>query len=642
MGNIKKSFIFYALIILSVVSVILSWIIYSGHLKYNLINIAIETKLDKQEDIVLKVDDDYFLFKQFDDVLNLTIKKKCKNIELLINKNHKNPIKSIVLFNDVEMNYYTDFSSFEKSSDGDYKKYKFSDEIKFDKNSKMINRNILLDIFSKGVMSFFSGKLVFIFSYILLFVSILYFLNNKNDIKIKFSQKAFFISVLFLAILLRLNNISYYLPWWDEIYSINTTLANADIMKIFQDPGNPWFYYLILKIYNLIFHFDFVGMKILSVIFGIVCNILIYLFLKKYVNSKAANVGFLLSAINIPLIYYSQEIRCYIMQACFVVGFVFLIFNILENNNKKYYILYFILLICAINTHYYQIFLMISNFLFLSFFLLKEKKYKSFLNFSILNFAAILTFLPYFFYCAYNEALLNTSFNTQLPTLSSSLILNIFLYICGGIFSFVLFVLYTIKTLKNKEIELKVKNIIIYSFYTFFVVFILALIFSLIIRPMMIQRYFIFLLPLQIILISIIFNFNFKKISILIFALWVFFIQNNASSNVAQIKKKCLIDVNVLKMANIYKKNNPNKNVNVITKRKGYKLDDLYSKEINYFKVEDYKKESECIKSTADIIKDIKTKDKNAVIFTSTLLEKGIKYTCYFNSSQDMCVYKIE
>ncbi|MBQ9150102.1 glycosyltransferase family 39 protein, partial [bacterium] len=498
MGNIKKNFIFYALIILSVISVILSWIIYSGHLKYNLINIAIETKLDKQDDIVLKVDDDYFLFKQFDDVLNLTIKKKCKNIELLINKNHKNPIKSIVLFNDVEMNYYTDFSSFEKSSDGDYKKYKFSNEIKFDKNSKMINRNILLDIFSKGVMSFFSGKLVFIFSYILLFVSILYFLNNKNDIKIKFSQKVFFISVLFLAILLRLNNISYYLPWWDEIYSINTTLANADIMKIFQDPGNPWFYYLILKIYNLIFHFDFVGMKILSVIFGIVCNILIYLFLKKYVNLKAANVGFLLSAINIPLIYYSQEIRCYIMQACFVVGFVFLIFNILENNNKKYYILYFILLICAINTHYYQIFLMISNFLFLSFFLLKEKKYKSFLNFSILNFAAILTFLPYFFYCAYNEALLNTSFNTQLPTLSSSLILNIFLYICGGIFSLILFVLYTIKTLKNKEIELKVKNIIIYSFYTFFVVFILALIFSLIIRPMMIQRYFIFLLPLQI------------------------------------------------------------------------------------------------------------------------------------------------
>ena len=122
----------------------------------------------------------------------------------------------------------------------------------------------------------------------------------------------------------------------------------------------------------------------------------------------------------------------------------------------------------------------------------------------------------------------------------------------------------------------------------------------------------------------------------------MFLIQNNASSNVAQIKKKCLIDINVLKMANFYKIDNPKKNVNVITKRKGYKLDNLYSKDVNYFNVDDFEKESDYKKATLDIIKDIKRQDKNAVIFTSIILDKNIKYTCFFNSSQDMCVYKIE
>lgn len=626
MVNFKKTLFFYILLILVLISAILTWINYSGHLKYNLVNVIIETKLDKQDDIVLKVNDNHYLFTQFNDVLNITIKEKIKNLELLINKNHKNPIKSIVLFNDTDMEYYSDFSSFEKTSIDNYDKYKFKNEIK--------QYNSEIDLSIKGVEAFFRGKIIFLFSYILLFISILYFINNKQEIYFNFNQKTFFIIALLFAILFRLNNISYYPPWWDEIYSINTTLANADFVKIFQDPGNPWFYYLILKIFNVIFQTDFIGMKILSVIIGLICNVLIYLFLKQHHNIKSANIAFILAAINLPLICYSQEIRCYILQACYIVAFAYLIFNILKEDKKKYYILYFILLVCAINTHYYQILLMISNFIFLGFFFIKEKKYKSLLNFTLLNFTAFLTFLPYFFYCAYNKALLNSSFNAHLPELSSQLIIDNILFIFGGLISLVLFFILFIKYYKNQKI-------VIYSIYTICSVFVLALIFSLLIRPMFIQKYLIFLMPLQIILLSIIISPIKNKLLIILSILWIFQIKNSTDFNLADFKKKCLIDKNVLKIASEYKKTT-RKNVNVIIKRKGYDFDYLYSKDINYFNIDKVKKTEDYKKETLELIKEIKSKDKNAIIFTSVFIPNNIKYTCFFNSSQDMCIYKIK
>lgn len=635
----NKNIIFYLLVFLTLISALFIWSINNGASKYPLINVILETKTDNQDDIVLKVDDKYFLFKQFSDVLNMTIKQKVENIEFMVKKNHKNPIKSVTLFNDKNMNYYSDLKNFEKSSNENYNIYKFKDVAKIKKNSKIINDNNILNSFSKSISVYFSGNTIFLFSYILLFISILYYLNNKNEIK--FNQKIFFILILLVTILLRLNNISYFLPWWDEIYSIDTTSIEANIIKIFQDPGNPWFYYLILKIYNLIFHFDFVGMKVLSVIFGIACNVLIYLFLKRHCDIKAANFAFALACINISLIYYSQEIRCYILQACYTIVFTFLIFNLLDKDDKKYYILYFIFLVCAINTHYYQIFLMIANFIFLSIYYFKEKKYNQLLNFSILNFVAILTFLPYFFCCAYQNALLDTSFNDYLPVLSWSLIFNIIKYIFGGVISLFLFIFYVAKMLKNKEINLKIKKIIIYVIYIICAIFILAFIFSLLIRPMIAQKYFIFLFPLQIVLISIIFYFNFKKTTVFLFVFWIFLMQNNTLDNLEQTKRKCLTDVNLLKMASLYKKANKNANVNVIIKRSGYKLDDLYAAEVNYFIVDKYKTDETRVKTTLNIIKKIKEEDENAVIFTSEILPKDMKKTCYFNSSSDMCIYKI-
>ena len=626
MVNFKKTIFFYILIFLTLASTIFTWISHNGEFKYNLINVIVETKLKNQDDIILKINDNYFLFKQFGDVLNLTIKEKVENIELLINKNHKNPIKSVVLFNDINMEYYSDFSNFEKSNDKNYDKYKFKNEI--------MQYNSKADIVLKGINAFFEGKIIFLFSYILLFISILYFINNKKEIKFHFNQKIFFAIVLLLAILFRLNNISYYTPWWDEIYSINTTSIDSDFIKIFQDPGNPWFYYLILKIYNLIFQTDFIGMKILSVIIGLICNILIYMFLKQHNNIKSANIAFVIAAINLPLIYYSQEIRCYILQACFIVAFAYLIFNILKEEKKKYYISYFILLICAINTHYYQILLMISNFIFLTFFFIKEKKYKSLLNFTALNFIAILTFLPYFFYCAYNKAFLNPSFNAHLPELSYNLIIENILFIFGGLISLILFLVFFIKYYKNHKI-------VIYSIYTICTIFILALIFSSLIRPLLIQKYLIFLIPLQIIMFSVIISPFKNKLLIILSILWIFLIKNSTDFNLADFKKKCLIDKNVLKIANEYKKTTK-KDVNVIIKRKGYDFDYLFSKDINYFNIDKVKKTNDYKKDTLDLINEIKSKDKNAIIFTSVFIPNNIKYTCYFNSSQDMCIYKIE
>jgi hypothetical protein len=70
-------------------------------------------------------------------------------------------------------------------------------------------------------------------------------LAKKIKIKIDYSIP---LLLLFFGIIFRFNNINTYYPWGDECYSILTTLKSAPFMDIFNDPGNPPFYFFILKI----------------------------------------------------------------------------------------------------------------------------------------------------------------------------------------------------------------------------------------------------------------------------------------------------------------------------------------------------------------------------------------------------------
>ena len=648
----NKTLVFNLLLFLCFISSILCWMNFHSYPKYNTLNVIIETHLDNHDDILLKNGKEYYLFKSFNNTLNQTIKTKTKSLELLISEKHKNKIKSVVLYNDTKINYFKDFSNFEKSQEKfcnknnctTYNKYKFSKEINYNKNSNIINFHSKTKIISSFFDTFFSFNIYFYPIYIFVLIAFIYY--KKYEKEIKLSKKTFVIpSLIFLlAIFLRLDDITTYTPWGDECYSILISNPSLPFLNIFNDPGNPPFYYFILRLYMLLFKESYVGFRIISVLFSIGGGVFLYLFLRKNYCQKSANIAIFLYAINSSLIYFSQEIRCYCLQTFISILIFIYIFKIIKKCNLKNLIIFGILTSLAINTHYYQILFAISNFIFLNWHFIKEKEYYNLKKIIIVYFVSFLSFLPFYLITGHNKALLDTSFNTYLPEISYNLVKTCVYYIFGGALSFIFSIIFFINTFKNKNYTSKEKEIIIYCLWTIFCTISLGIILSLVIRPMFVQRYLAFLVPFFLVYLSIIFSHNYKrKLIYFLFVIWVFQIQSHTQNFFLNMRKKYASTYNTFEIAKKYS-NHTKKKITIIARvsdKGSIKLLDL-----GKFNIETIPKYN-----SYDILEEkiqkIKNKDKNAIIFTS-LLETNKKnsenknYTCYFNSSQDLCIWKIE
>lgn len=643
MENKKKTIIFYILFTIAFLFAIFSWHNFSSYPKYNKINIIIETKTDNNDDILLRQNEKLYTFPKSKNILNFTIKNKIKELDILISKNHKNKIKNIAIFNDIKSYIFQDFSEFSKTEEKICQNNicKTYESYKIDKN--LDNKRPVLEQFSSFILEFFKGNKIFLISYILFFISFLYFLNNKKHIKTH--NLIIFLTLIITGIILRLNEINAFLPWGDENYSINIT--NSSFLNIFSDPGNPPFYYFILKIYNFIFNSNILSMRILSVFFGISTNIVLYLFLKKNTNEKAANIALLLLSINIVLIYYSQELRSYILQTFLSISTTYCIFEIIKNN-KKFYPVYTILTLFSINTHYYQIFFIISTLIIFSCFLIKEKRYEDFKKVLLINLFAFISFCPYFIYTLNKNIILSESFNSHLEPLSLNLIINNLLFTFGGSLPLIFCLIFFIKNLFNKKISSKEKEILIYSMFIIFFVFLCAIVVSGLFKPIISQKYFSFLIPFFIIIISIIFSNIQNKFLFILSLILIFQTQNYFSKNFQNIRKKYSINQITSNFGQHFENKNTKKKIVLILKNS--KTEPVTKttenkKDIYYISPQNNSQNIE--KETINLIETIK-KNENVIILTSIFLpsKKNLNlppnYTCFFNSATDLCVWKIE
>lgn len=161
---------------------------------------------------------------------------------------------------------------------------------------------------------------------------------------------------------------------------------------------------------------------------------------------------------------------------------------------------------------------------------------------------------------------------------------------------------------------------------------------------MLVPRYLLLLSPLYIIFLSVIFTDNHKyKYSILLFIIWLLVIQSGFYEK--NNRRKLLVEGPLVLSKQYYEINHPKEQTFAI-------LNDFANPD--YLDNKDkYTNKAICvfsssINSTKLLIKKIFLAHKNATIFTSNILPldsnaiKNDKYTCFFNSSTDMCVWKIE
>ncbi len=175
----------------------------------------------------------------------------------------------------------------------------------------------------------------------------------------------------------------------------------------------------------------------------------------------------------------------------------------LKNNFcLKNLIIYSIISILLINTHYYCLFYVFSNFI-LGMILFKNQR----LKFFFANLISSLSFLPYLFKTVLNYSF-NEGFNTWIEKPSLNMVNNHIVFYFGNIIFLLIIVVFSVYAFKR--LEKQEKSIFLYNIYSISLVFIIAFLISVISKPVLFERYFIIFIPFLIINTAIFLNIDFK------------------------------------------------------------------------------------------------------------------------------------
>jgi uncharacterized membrane protein len=208
-------------------------------------------------------------------------------------------------------------------------------------------------------------------------------------------------AILFIAFVLRWNGYVRHSGWTDEIHSATVTgNPTLPFLAIFNDNGNPPFYFMLLRWWFMLFGWTEEAGTMLSVVLGTLACGTLYVFVKPFFGSKTALCAAFFVAISGFVIGYSQEMRSYIFKICFVplAGFAFL--NCVKRISFKNVLLYIVLGACIVNAHYYGILFIMANFFFFVFYKFQTRswKWKQIIAFSAANIVIALSFMPFFLY----------------------------------------------------------------------------------------------------------------------------------------------------------------------------------------------------------------------------------------------------
>ncbi|MCL2139062.1 MAG: glycosyltransferase family 39 protein, partial [Treponema sp.] len=213
---------------------------------------------------------------------------------------------------------------------------------------------------------------------------------------------------------MRFNGYIRHSAWSDELYSAIRAASPAQpFINTFNDAGNPPFYFILLRIWFMIFGWTEGAGTMLSVLIGTFSVLTAYLLVKPYFGKKTALFTALFIAFSGFSIGYSQEMRSYILQTALVPLVSAALFGFIKKPSVRNLILYILPSIALANSHFYGVIFIIANFVFyiaLTAFR-HQWQWKNVCLFFTGNVIVAGSFLPYFMY---SIILRGTKFNRNI------------------------------------------------------------------------------------------------------------------------------------------------------------------------------------------------------------------------------------
>lgn len=309
------------------------------------------------------------------------------------------------------------------------------------------------------------------------------YLEKKCDLMIVFIP-----IVLLLVVALPFIGNGY---WDDEIFSITTSQSWSGMFKVFREyENNMSLFFAILHIWMNVFGESEIATHSLSLLFAILAIIMFYGLERIWLNKTTSMMGAILLSVNPIFTFYALESRSYSLLVLSAVCSTLIFIKLTQKTGILMSVCYGLSIACALYIHYFAILIVpVHGFAFSW-----SKQTRS--NLIILipsGIIILLGVLPFLLFHPHNLHQLD-----WLPKPSlKDLILTFFDLFGGKYIVFVLFISFIFLLMKGSW-----KRVIKYRYFMFRLSFLwsllpLLLIFfiSIMIKPVLATRYFIWCLP---------------------------------------------------------------------------------------------------------------------------------------------------
>jgi len=208
-----------------------------------------------------------------------------------------------------------------------------------------------------------------------------------------------FLFILIAGSFLRFYSIGAESLWTDEAYT-------KDDIGIIRDDINKWWephpplYFFAISVWAYFFGTTETALRSLSAIFGILAIPMIFVLARRMFDDRTAVFSALILSLSAFSVWYSQEARMYsLLQLIIMISTYF--FIRLKENDRKVWALYVISTSAMIYTHYFGFLILIVQNLFVLF---KRSEVVRLKKWLILQAAIFITFLPWINYLTFSAA----------------------------------------------------------------------------------------------------------------------------------------------------------------------------------------------------------------------------------------------
>lgn len=191
-------------------------------------------------------------------------------------------------------------------------------------------------------------------------------MNTYNFLQLSKEKYYLFLIILF-GLICRLYNLGAESFWFDEVVTIH--LLPQDLtMFIKQVTTDSTYtrnivYYTIAYFWMLPFEITEVSIRLLSVIFGVLSIIMVYIVGKNLFDEKIGIISSFLMAISEFQIHYSQEARFYSLFVLLTLLSMHYYILAFRNNTRRYWIIGALINVVLFYTHSYAIFIFATQYI---------------------------------------------------------------------------------------------------------------------------------------------------------------------------------------------------------------------------------------------------------------------------------------